>query len=71
MACASAIALCIEGTVSGAQARRGEEMKLLLELEAGSSSYGLEVWLQKGQTAVGELPIFTCWDLGCFDLGTF
>lgn len=64
MAWSSAIALCIEGTVSAAQARHGEETKLLLELKAGSSSNGLEVWLQKGQTAVAELPVFTCWDLG-------
>lgn len=64
MAWASAITLCIEGSVSAAQARRGEETKLLLELDAGSSSYGLEVWLQKGQTAVAELPIFARWDLG-------
>ena len=50
--------------MSPAQAWRGEEMKLLLELEAGSSSYGLEVWLQKGQAAAAELPVFTRWDLG-------
>lgn len=40
--------------MSAAQARHGEETKLLLELEAGSSFYGLEVWLQKAQTAVAE-----------------
>lgn len=65
MAWASAIALCIEGTGSAAQARRREEAKLLLELEAGGSSYGLEVWLQKGSDSCSGTSSFHSSGLEC------
>lgn len=67
---ASAVALCIEGTVSTAQARHGEEMKLLLQLQAGSSSYGLEVWFAEGSGSCSRTSSFHL-GMGCFDFDTF